>query len=440
MSRLMLPVVCLLTLTSFAFCQEGADALPSRRIAAKRCFTEAQRMESEEKYEEAISLLEKADTLVPNTQTVEYHLGLCHLQCGRNDQAITYFRKTLSHQEHTAEGLDAQLKVEQLLLPQLSSLQKQRYAEATDMLARAEELTINEGEFGPAYICATDANAILNELKNEAPEYLPVYADMGKASLLIGDHKAATSSFESYIKKWSEKEIMPADLRSVKVDLAEARGNIRAAERNSLLKSAREAYKKNDFRETQGLMRKLSSYGSHSEVAELETALNDRLRRDREQLASQELSPQPLDHHVILVDGIFQHRIFQKTDFAAVNPSLPNPKVFNDIISPAQVMSITANKIDEFHVAVIDGTGRLWHMMRKADGTWLGWGNVSEQCKLQEYKLHAFTQGYGSPEFMRWEMRCVEGEKQGVLKVKRTLNGEWTMESFDKSVPLFRSY
>lgn len=428
----------LLPMTSDA--QESATSERSPRAKAREFFNMGLDAENADKFDEAIAYFKKADEQVPDTAAFLYHLGLCHELAGRSVEAVDYFRRVVADQQQPEQSLDAQLRLERLVLPELSAEQRRQLIEATDLLQKADELRTGLPGISAATVCAKDAIALLEGLNAEISHYPPLYSRLGEGYLIVGSYDKAVDAFQLYIDEWKKRGVEPVDLRKVKSSLAEARAFLVAGKRELLLEYARQAYEDGRYTATKRYVELARGLGEDDELKEFESIVDEKLRGRRSLLSVPvpKNAAESGEHQVRYTNDEFEHRLYGVSEFAAINSAVPGPRKFPGVESILQYNTWGGRQRHEaFHIVVINQEGCLWHAMRNTDGTWLGWGNASQEMGITEYKLHAIFYPGDIPSgesdgTIRVPIICVEGAKKGLLVCIRKSSGAWELESFQE--------
>ncbi|HZT34818.1 MAG TPA: tetratricopeptide repeat protein, partial [Nitrososphaera sp.] len=209
-------LVCLLQTSSARAGQDGRSVAPNdgkKRQEAAALFAKALELEGKGDYQGAIENYHRARELFPDTALLHYRIGLCLQKLDKNTEAASAFKEFLQGVSDAEESADARKRLDKLLLPKLSAGQKKTWETALDNLQAARELTQANK---PAEEPIRRAVALLTKLTSEQPKHLPLYAKLGLAHELLGDHANAAKAYGHYLKGYEDLGYSPEDERTAR--------------------------------------------------------------------------------------------------------------------------------------------------------------------------------------------------------------------------------
>jgi tetratricopeptide (TPR) repeat protein len=164
----------------------------------------------------AIQQYESLKKAFPKHPTIDYSIGVCQQKQGKTAEAVEAFRRVAGAPDAPKEIIeDAKLRVQKLLSPGLTPSQQTHLDLADDYMRTGEDLKEGVKEQVPATPPSNSSNALplehavwhLELLRQEKPDYIPLYFRIGIVNELLGRHLDAYYGYLLYLTGYERFKI-----------------------------------------------------------------------------------------------------------------------------------------------------------------------------------------------------------------------------------------
>jgi tetratricopeptide (TPR) repeat protein len=263
---------------------------------------------------------------VQEISLVHYPLGICRQMQGKKEEAKESFKVFLDKNDSaieitdarlitdnpTHDVLDARARLEALVVPKLTSSQREllleadaslRYGEGivrdamaysdrfeSDPESAADKARIREKEakLREGHYMLRKSLALLENLKADIPEFLPIYSRLGRAYEGLNLKHKAYVTYNFYIKSWTNNRLSPLDMTEIRQHRLSCEMEY---SRRDLILQAAYAQLVGDFDQALASLQRVDTQGEGAPhtLVETQKANLQRARATRDEAGTQEL-------------------------------------------------------------------------------------------------------------------------------------------------------
>lgn len=176
----------------------------------------AMKYESLGDLDHAMEQYERLKKSFPNHPTIDYSIGICKQKQGKTAEAVEAFRRIAAVPDGPKEITeDAKARVQKLQSPQLTPTQQTYLDLAIEYLKTGEDLKELTKEQTPPPTPPSNAHVLplehsvryLDTLRQEKPDYIPLYFRLGIAYEFLGRHLDAYYAYFRYLHGYQQLKI-----------------------------------------------------------------------------------------------------------------------------------------------------------------------------------------------------------------------------------------